>query len=213
MLDYYEFLNDYNIQQTRSYARILHASPNAPGVDIYLNDKLLVSNLTYKDFTEYYPLDPGLYNIKVYPAGQRQNPVINSDVRVPPSGIYTVAAINKLENIALYPILEPQTPIPSGMVYARFAHLSPNAPSVDVKLEDGTTLFKDVPYKGVTEYKLIQPGTYTFNVYPSGSDQRVLYVPNITLKGNRFYSIYAVGLVEGNPPLQVLVPLDGNSYL
>ncbi|MTI47814.1 DUF4397 domain-containing protein [Sporosalibacterium faouarense] len=213
MYGYYGYYDDYNIQQTKSYARILHASPNAPGVDVYVNDKILATNLTYKNFTEYYPLDPGLYNIKVYPTGQRENPVINSDIRVPPRGIYTIAAINKLENIALYPILDTPQQIPSGRVYARFVHLSPGAPNVDVKTGDDNMLFSNVAYKGVTEYKLINPGTYTFNVFAAGTDDRVLYVPNITLKPNRFYTIYAVGLVEGNPPLQVLIPLDGNSYL
>lgn len=213
LYNYQDYYSQTTIQQTESYIRILHASPDAPPVDIYVNEKLIASNIPFKSFTEYYALNPGLYNVKVYPTGQRQNPVIDRDLRVPPNGIYTVAAVNKLSDITLYPILDTPMPIPIGKVYVRFVHLSPDAPNVDVKLADGTTLFEDVEYKEVTDYILANPGTYAFNVYPTGTNQSVLYVPNQTLKGNRFYSIYAVGLADGEPPLQALTPLDGNSYL
>lgn len=213
MYNYYDYFGPTTIQQTESYVRILHASPDAPPVDIYANDKLLASNVAYKSFTEYYSLSPDVYNIKVYPTGQRQNPVIDRDIRIPPSGIYTVAAINKLSDITLYPILDTPMPLPNGTVYLRFIHLSPGAPNVDVRLANGTTLFEDVAYKEVTDYIPVNPGTYAFNVYPTGTDDSVLYVPNATLKANRFYSVYAVGLAGGQPPLQALIPLDGNSYL
>lgn len=213
MNNYFQYLINNTIQQTKSYIRILHASPDAPPVDIYLNDRLLLSNVAYQDFSEYYSLDPGEYNVKLYPVGQTENPVIDEDLRVPPSGIYTIAAINKLKDISLYPILDTPMPIPSGRAYVRFVHLSPDAPNVDVRLPNGVNLFEDVGYKEVSDYLLVNPGTYTLNVFPTGTDDRVLYVPNVTLKPNRFYSVYAVGLVEGEPPLEVLIPLDGNSYI
>ncbi|WP_425446913.1 DUF4397 domain-containing protein [Dethiothermospora halolimnae] len=210
--DYYPY-EDYASMETKSYVRLFHASPDAPPVDIYINNRLTASNLKFKDFTEYLPLESGLYNVKVYPAGKKNNPVLDRDIRIPARGIYTVAAINRLKDLALYPILDEPKPIPSGKVYVRFGHLSPNAPAVDVRLPNGQNIFKDVKYKEVTDYVPVNPGTYTFEVYPTGTNKRVLYVPNITLKGDRFYTIYAVGLVGEEPPLQVVVPLDGNSYI
>ena len=210
MYNYYSYSQ---FQQGLSYARIFHASPDAPAVDVYVNGQLVAPNLSFGNFTEYLPLPPGNYNVKVYGAGTRTNPVIDEELKVPPRGIYTIAAINKLENIELYPILDKSMPIPSGKVYLRFVHLSPGAPNVDIRLPDGKNVFKDVEYKEVTDYALVNPGTYTFNVYPTGTDKSVLYVPNVTLKANRFYTVYAIGEVEGRNPLQVVIPLDGNSYL
>lgn len=196
-----------------TYIRVFHASPDAPPVDVYFNNKPVVSNLTYRSFTEYLPVPPGVSNVKVYPAGRTTNPVINTNINIPPNTILTVAAINKLEDLALYAIEDTPMPIPMGKTYVRFGHLSPNAPSVDVRLPNGSDLFKDIEYKEITEYKLIEPGTYTFEVYTTGTENRVLYVPNINLKPNRFYTVYAIGLVGERPPLQVVIPLDGNSYL
>lgn len=214
---YYPYPAYHNIMQpapsATSYVRLLHASPNAPAVDVYANDVLIARNLAYRDFTPYLRLRAGNYNIKVYPTGQRTNPVIDTNIMVPPFSIFTVAAIGELPNISLLPIPEPRMPIPLGKLYIRFAHLSPDAPAVDITLPDGTPLFKNVSYKQVTDYIPVDPGTYTLQARIAGTDDVVLTVPNVNLHPNRFYTTYAVGLAQGTPGLQVLIPLDGNSYL
>ncbi|SKC48562.1 DUF4397 domain-containing protein [Maledivibacter halophilus] len=223
MYNFYDFwqMNPYRMDFFRrapipidtTYVRIFHASPDAPPVDVYLNNRPVVSNLEYRSFTEYLPVSPGVYNVKVFPAGATRNPVINTNINVPSNTILTVAAINKLEDIALYAIEDTPMPVPGDKVYLRFGHLSPNAPSVDIRLPNGNNVFRDVEYKEITDYKLLDPGTYTLDVYGAGTDKRVLHVPNINLKPNRFYTVYAIGLVGEKPPLQVVIPLDGNSYI
>lgn len=211
---YYPSFDFYSVMRpSKSYIRILHASPDAPPVDVYANGNPIARNLSYRNFTEYLPVVPGKYEVKVYPAGQMNNPVISTELNVPPQSIFTVAAVGKLADISLYPVADPVMMIPPGKVCVRFAHLSPDAPNVDITLPDGTILFKDVGYKEVTDYICVYPGTYILEARIAGTDNRVLYVPNITLLPNRFYTVYAVGLAGGNPPLQVLIPLDGNSYL
>jgi len=111
------------------------------------------------------------------------------------------------------PIEDPILPVMPGSVQIRFAHLSPNAPNVDITLPDGTVLFGNVGYKEVTDYLLVYPGTYILQARPAGTYDVVLYIPNITLLPDRFYTVYAVGLAGEIPPLQVLIPLDGNSYI
>jgi hypothetical protein len=206
-------LPSYMRQDQFSYARILHASPDAPPVDVYLNDRLIARNLAYKNFTPYIKIPTGLYNIRVFPTGQTGNPLIDIQFQVPARTIYTIAAIGKLQNISLQPILDPVIAFNPGSALIRFVHLSPDTPPVDITLPNGQRLFKDVEYKEVTGYIPVSAGTYTVQARPTGTDQVVLIVPNIRLLPNRVYSIYAVGLSQGNPPLQVLIPLDGSTYL
>jgi hypothetical protein len=95
----------------------------------------------------------------------------------------------------------------------RFAHLASAAPALDL-VTDGTTLFSDVGYQDVTEYVPVNPATYTLRLRSAGTGGVVLTAPNATLTSGRFYTVYAVGMPgSGAPPLQVLIPLDGNSYL
>lgn len=211
--DYNQYSNSFMRQDLFSYARLLHASPDAPPVDVYLNDRKVASNLTYRNFTGYLKIPTGLYTIKVYPAGTTTNPVISTQLQVPARSIYTLAVIGKLQDISLQPILEPVISYNPGTSLIRFIHLSPNTPPVDITLPSGQRLFKDVEYREVTGYIPINPGTYTIQARPAGTDNIALVVPNINLLPNRIYSVYAIGLLDGNPTLQVLIPLDGSTYL
>lgn len=197
--------NCYMMQQMNSYIRVFHASPNAPAVDIYVNDKLIKKNLAYKEFSQYLPIPSGNYNVKVFPAGATKNPVINTNVYIPENSFYTVAAIGEIPNISLYPIQEPNSANKSGQTCVRFVHLSPNAPAVDIKLADDTIVFSNIPYKGIANYVCVPAGTYSFKVTPAGTNDVVLTVPDVKLDSNMFYTIYAVGLVGGTPNLEAVL--------
>jgi len=195
-------------KQMNSYVRILHASPNAPAVDIYANGNIIVSNLAYKEFTQYLPVPSGNYTIKVFPTGNTTTPVIDTDVYIPEDTVTIMAAVGELPDIKLFQVQESIIPANYGNPCVRFVHLSPNAPAVDVKLADGSIIFENVAYKNSTNYVCVPPGTYSFNVTPTGSDDVVLNVPNVKLESNKLYTIYAVGVVGGSPGLQVLLVTD-----
>ncbi len=192
-------------QQMNSKIRVLHAVPNAPAVDVYANDNLIVKDLAYKEMSPYLPVPSGNYNIKVYPTGETTNPVIESSVYIPENSIYTIAAIGELPDISLYPIQEPTSANKTGMSCVRFIHLSPNAPPVDIKLPDDSIVFSNVPFKSIASYTCVPSGTYTFRVNPAGTDNVVLTVPNVKLNPNTFYTIYAIGLVGETPNLEALL--------
>lgn len=196
--------NYYRACQTNSYVRVFHASPNAPAVDVYANGNLIINNLAYKQFSQYLPVPPGNYNIRVYPSGEMTNPVLDTNLYIPQNTIFNAAVIGMLPDISLYPIPEPITAQTSGFACARFIHLSPNAPAVDIKLSDGTIVFSSVGYRDITNYACVPPGTYSFIVSLPGTDNVVLTIPNIRLDANSYYTIYAVGVAGGNPPLEAL---------
>ena len=198
----------YNNTQPSSYIRVLHASPNAPPVDVYANGNLIVQNLAYKQLSEYLPAIPGNYNIKIYPTGQTENPVVDTNVYVPPDAVLNIAAIGELPNISLYPIPEPNEKHNFERPCIRFIHLSPNVPAVDITLSDGRKIFSNVGYKDITDYACIPSGTYTFQVRPTGTNDVVLTIPNVQLMPNNYYTIYAVGLAGQSPPLEAIVALE-----
>ena len=196
-----------------SFVRILHASPDAPAVDIYANNNIIAEGLSYKQLTNYLPIIPGNYQIQVYPAGNQTNAVIDTNVTIPQDSVFTIAAAGELSNISLMPFPEMFTPnMPMGMrntSYVRFVHLSPNAPAVDITLTDGTKLFENVSYTQFTDYIAVNPGAYTLQVRPAGSNQVVLTIPDVSLMPGAIYSIYAVGLIGDAPPLEAVIAADG----
>ncbi len=199
-----------NNMNMNTYIRVLHASPGAPAVDVYVNNNPVIQGLKYKEFSNYLSVMPGAYNIKVYPAGQQMNPVINTTVTAGPMAAYTIAAAGVLPNISLMPIMDPYVPPQNpNMSYVRFAHLSPNAPAVDITLPDGTKLFSNVKYTEYANYIEVDPGIYTLQVRPAGSEDVVLTVPNVQLMPGVYQTIYAVGLVGETPPLEAVSAIDG----
>ncbi|RKD35248.1 DUF4397 domain-containing protein [Lacrimispora algidixylanolytica] len=196
-----------------SFIRILHASPDAPAVDVYANGNIIAEGLTYKQLTNYLPIIPGNYQIQVYPTGTNTDPVIDTTVMIPQNSAFTIAAVGRLSDISLLPIPEAYMPhMLIGMSdnsYVRFVHLSPNAPAVDITLPNGTKLFENVSYQQFSDYIAVNSGNYTLQVRPTGSDQVVLTIPNVNLMPGVIYSIYAVGLVGDQPPLEAIIAVDG----
>ncbi len=198
----------FEIKNNSSLARVFHAAPQAPNVDVYVNDQMVFSNLAFGDFTRYVYLDEGEYNVSVYLAGQKDRPVINQMVDVPSQQIFTIAATGNLDNLGLLVIPDKVSKSPSqNYSSVRVIHLSPNAPGVDI-LVDGDTLFEDISFGEGTDYVDLNPGTYNVNVVLN-TDKSVVLPLKVTLNPDKIYTIYIIG----NPPtLQAVQVVDGNTY-
>ena len=198
----------FEIKNNSSLVRVFHAAPQAPNVDVYVNDQMVFSNLAFCDFTRYVYLDEGEYNVSVYLAGQKDRPVINQMVDVPSQQIFTIAATGNLDNLGLLVIPDKVSKSPSqNYSSVRVIHLSPNAPGVDI-LVDGDTLFEDISFGEGTDYVDLNPGTYNVNVVLN-TDKSVVLPLKVTLNPDKIYTIYIIG----NPPtLQAVQVVDGNTY-
>lgn len=197
--------NFYRTVPENSYIRILNASPNSPAVDIYLDNKLMVQNLAYTEFSKYMVVSPGDLNIKIYPAGQKIDPVLNITVNIPSGFTFNMAIIGLFPNISIYDIPEPSTPNKFNRACIRFINLSPNSPAIDLTLPDGTKIFNNIKYKDYSIYACIPPGTYTLQIRLAGTNNILLTITNVQLMANKYYSLYLVGLANNSPPLQAFV--------
>ncbi len=200
-------------RQPYSYLRLLHALPGAPSVDVYANNSLIASGLPYKGFTEYLQIIPATYHIQVFAAGTTGPALLDTAVEIPAQSINTAAVIGTPSNPSIKTFYETVIQIPQGQLYLRFANLVQDSAGMDLVLSNGTELFSDVTFGMATNYSQIPAGTYVFYLQQSGTNRSLLYVPNIQLQAGRFYTIYAVGRIDSTTPLQVLIPLDGNSYI
>src|SRR5674536_162347 len=76
----------------------------------------------------------------------------------------------------------------------RVAHLSPDAPSVDVYVNGAKTL-SGVSYKTVSKYLSVPPGQYRFEVRPAGADvgSKAVIDASDTLAAGKAVTVAAVG--------------------
>lgn len=190
--------------------RILHAHPEAPSVDVYLNDKLIAEDLPYCCYTNYFPLCEGDYKISLCITGSKKPPMVVELLKISEDEIKTLSLVETRYKAGLLTNLDDAMRKDPRMSRVRFIHLSPDAPAVDILLQDGTVLFENVSYLQSTPYISVSPAAYTLHVCATGTPDIVLTIPNATLEQNKYYSINAIGLVNNTPDLEALILPDGH---
>ena len=188
--------------------RVAHASPDAPAVDVLVNDSAAFSNLTFAGVTAYANLLADTYNIKVVPTGATTPVVIEADLPLAASTDYTVAAVNNLASIEALVFVDDNSAPAAGKAHVRFIHLSLDAPAVDVAVTSGPVLFSNVAFKEASSYLPVDAGTYDLEVRLAGTSTVVLAVPGVTLQDGKVYTVFAEGLAAGTPALQAVLTVD-----
>ncbi|UII54501.1 DUF4397 domain-containing protein [Cytobacillus spongiae] len=184
--------------------RVLHASPDAPNVDVYVNGNPILKNVEYKQSSKYMSLPAGRYQIDIYPTGTMVSTVISKKVHVEPGKFYTLAAIGPVSKLRLA-AFEDMPQVPAGETKARFIHLSPDAPAVDIAVKNRDVIFPNVSFKEATDYLGLSPMTVDLEARVAGTKNVVLSLPGIQLNPNEAYTIVAVGFVSDDPQLEAII--------
>lgn len=105
-----------------------------------------------------------------------------------------------------------------GQAQVRVAHLSPDAPSVDVYVNGAPVPeLQNVPFGTVSPYLTLPAGSQQVTVYPAGDTSQPVIDASVDLAGGSAYTIGAVGLVsDGSLTAQVYeddlsAPSEGNA--
>jgi hypothetical protein len=187
--------------------RVVHASPDAPAVDVLVNDGVAFSNAPFKGITSYAALDPATYNVKVVPTGATEPVVIEADLALEAKD-YTVVAVGQLANIEPLVLMDDNTLPEAGKAHVRFVHASPDAPAVDIAVKGGPILFSNVAFKGVGSYLPVDAATYDLEVRLAGTETVALEVPGVALADQTVYTVFAMGLAGAEPALQAVPSVD-----
>lgn len=195
--------------------RVMHASPDAPAVDIYVDGAKAVTALAFPKDTGYVSLPAGPHNVKVFvsPSDGSGTPVLQADLTIAKGKDYTVLAVGEVgkNTLALLP-LEDNNALPAaGNAHVRLIHASPDAPAVDVVVAGTTSkVFTNVAFKGVGAYTPVPAGTYNLNVNVAGTTTTAKAITGLALKDRTVYTAVAVGFA-GNGTLQVIPLVDANA--
>lgn len=196
--------HDMITRNTPARVRVLHASPDAPNVDVYVNENRVLQNFPFKEVSDYLSLPAGKYQIDIYPAGDMVNNVLSRKVAIEGGKQYTVAAADTVKKLRLITLVD-EPFVPTGETKVRFVHLSPDAPAVDIAVKNGDVIFSNVAFKQVSKYLPLMPMTVDLEVRLAGTKTVVLPLPALTFRANQVYTAVAVGFADGEPSLEALV--------
>lgn len=193
-----------------SRIRVVHASPDAPAVDICANGAAAFSDVEFPSATSYATVEEGTYQIRVVAAGTGcgGGGVINAALPLPADAETTVVAVNTLDSIEPLVLEDDNSAPATGSAKVRFVHASPDAPTVDITLTDGTVLFDNVAFKEIGNYIETAAGTLDLEVRDETGTAVVLTLADVTLEAGTVYTVYAIGLLNGTPALDALITVD-----
>ncbi|KML30213.1 DUF4397 domain-containing protein [Priestia aryabhattai] len=176
--------------------RIVHASPDAPAVDIFVDDKALVEGAKFKDVSNSLPLSAGSHKVEVYEAKTKgtKDSIIEATLVVDGGKSYTVAAVNKAENLELQAFTNNKQGM-DGKASLRVAHLSPDAPAVNVGPKGAAPLFKNLSFKSISGYQVVNPGSYDLSV-STADGKEILNLPGTNLQSGKNYTVLAVNTAD-----------------
>jgi hypothetical protein len=194
--------------------RVLHASPDAPAVDIYINDEIVdgLTNVPFGTLSDYMSVATGDYNVKVFATGDDSPPVIDADVTVETGMSYTIAATGLVAEIAPAVFVDDPA-LTEDEALVRVIHLSPDAPNVDIAPDGAEALIRDLAFPDATDYAALAPGSYDLEVRVAGAEGVALQLDPLELEAGRAYSVFAIGSAgseaAGGNALTALVALNG----
>ena len=120
--------------------RVVHASPDAPAVDVYAAGVAtpLISNLAYGQVSPYIDVAEGAYTLEIRAAGQTGEPAFTTPLTVDADAQYTavaagfLASTNDADKFRVLALAEDFTPPAADKVALRIVHASADAPTVGI---------------------------------------------------------------------------------
>lgn len=193
-----------------SQLRILHAAAGAPNIDIYANGKMIVNNLSFSDITNYITVEPDNYKIEVYESGKKDTPISSEDIVLLPQTYTTSSMVLDEGSLVTFTLIDGKVTKNTKAANLRFINLSTDSNLISLKLPNGKTLFNDVEYLETTNYYELSAGNYDFilSIQESSNYSTNKIINNLSLASNKFYTLYIIGLLDGNPQIGYLLTTD-----
>jgi hypothetical protein len=190
----------------KAHVRFVHASPDAPAVDITLPDGTpIFSNIAFKEVGDYTPVAAGTYDLEVRPTGTDTSVLDLMGLEFDNKVVYTVFATGYAGGGT--PALNAILVEDAGEARVRVAHLSPDAPAVDI-LVDSVKVIENLAFEELSDYATLPIGSYFIEVVPSGSTTPVVISATLDLKANMDYTVAAVNELAS---IEALVLEDDNT--
>ena len=100
------YIDDLTTNATKARVRVIHASPDAPAVDVAVQGgAVVVPNLAYPSATGYLELDAGAYPLEIRAAGMMAAVFKFSTPALEAGKVYTVFAIGRLGTAGEFGVL------------------------------------------------------------------------------------------------------------
>lgn len=200
-----------------AFVSFIQASPGQPALDFFMNNnKVNVNPVNYGDDIDYFRAYVGQRTVNLYAQGT-MNKLFSDTVTLNTNVAYSMFLTNASATSASPDILlltdsisKPAT----GKANIRFVNISPDAPAVDLAVQDSAAFVSNKAFKGYSSFLPMQGGkTYTFNVLQHGTSTVLATLSNVPINTGLVYTIWFHGLASStNTTDKPAVGIITNAY-
>jgi Domain of unknown function (DUF4397) len=173
--------------------RVVHASPDAPAINVLVDGQQIAQDLAYGTATEYAPLSPGDHHVQVVLTNGHA-PIIDQTVTFEGWASYILEVVGQFANIQLVANAVDVSPTSPGEARLRFVNAVPNGPALSlgtVGSEIGLAI--DIGFPNASGYLTTGAGTYDLEVRNADSEETLASVPGFQFAAGHVYDLYALG--------------------
>ena len=201
---------------TPAAVRLIHASPDAPAVDVVAGDNFdapVVAEFAFPETTPYLDIPAGELNVKVVPIRSTapSDAVIDATLDYEAGTAYSVYATGFVAEIA--PLrLEDDLRRVATEARVRLVHASPSAGEVDIYVvEPGASIdgaqpaFTAVAFGAETGFVPLAPGSYDVTITPTGTTDAAIGPVALSVEAGGIYTAAARDAAGGGTPLGLIL--------
>lgn len=201
--------------------RVIHASSDAPTVDITANDEVLngLEGVDYQMASTKFEVQAGSYDIGVVanlPGDDAE--VLQTDITLETDMNYDIFAVGSVadESLMLLPVTSMETAVDSGNAQVQIVHAASMAPTVDIYVTAPDAVLTDeqplvtAAFTDATDLVQVPAGDYRIRITAAGETDVVYDSGTVTLEDGADLLVAATNSVSpGDSPVTLLVS-DGD---
>jgi len=190
--------NDNNPVIPVSYVSIYNAIPDAPELDMTVDNRLINPRaFHFGDNVYYQNFYAGSRTFQISPFGA-DNVIADTTVTLVDGNAYSIFMADVYNKAQILVTNDSAAVSEPGKVKVRLINLSPDASPLSLKLTDGSTaLIGGQGFRSASPFVKVDPGTYGFEISSAAGDQ-LIQIPGVELQSGAVRTIVVRGF--RNPP-------------
>jgi hypothetical protein len=207
-------------QMNNGRLRVVHASPDAPAVDVLVDGVKVLENMPYREYSEYLSIPAGMHEVRVNVTGTTTT-VLQATPTIAAGTDYTAAAVGfaggRSPALSILLLTDNNALPASGNIKVRVVHGAPSAPAVDVyvttpfeSLDNKSPVLSNVPFRAASGYLEVPASLYQARVAVAGTKTIAIDSHRLVTWPGIIRTVIAVDQRGGGSPFDFIILPDRN---
>lgn len=185
-------------QEDTAAVRLVHAVPDGPPVDVYIDGVSVAEGVGFFTVGDYFAVPSGARLVQVTAADTPpSSAVISETLSLAAGQPYTLLASGTADSIEASLLEDDRTLPAAGDTKIRFIHAVADGPAVDIRrVGADVPLINNLAFQEASDYLPLLPGSYDLNVVATGETAELFDFDQTLVADEPIYDIFLIGTLS-----------------